>query len=195
MKSLITRMLLGLLILSSCGYHFEGGERTTIAVPYVIGDQEGELTAALIRQISQSPTLSYSHGEGNWILNVKIINVSDERIGFRHDRSPVTEKLRKHLEGIEDRRRVTAEVVIISSSTEEIIYGPQIVSAEMDYDYVDPNSLKDLSVQGPNGKFFPVEGFSLGQLDTIDAAKSDCLRPLYRKLAQKIIDGITTCCE
>lgn len=194
MRILLMSLLL-LLFSSSCGYRFERGESTSVSIPYVIGDQQGELTTALIRELAKSSLLRYSHGHGKWILSVKIINTEDERIGFRYDRSPVKGKLRKHLEGIENRRHILAEVTIVSSDTEELLYGPHLVSAASEYDYVDPDSLQDLSVRGPRGRFFSSEAFSLGQLDTIDAAKQDTLLLLYQKLAQKIITGITICCE
>lgn len=188
-------ILLSALFLYSCGYHFERAATTSVSIPYVIGDPEGILTAALIREVAKSPTLRYSHGHGEWILHVKILNTEDERIGFRYDRNPTTGKLRKHLEGIENRQRITAEVLIVSSHTEEILYGPHIIVASSEYDYVDPDSLRDLSVVTPEGKRFSSEAFSLGQLDTFGAAKQDAVYPLYHKLAQNIIVGITTCCE
>jgi hypothetical protein len=194
-KRKISFPLLFLLCLTSCGYHFASGDRIAVSVPYVIGDDEGGLTSALIAQIANHPTLRYSYNEGQWILSVQILNVDDDRVGYRYERRPVSGKLRKHLQGIEDRRRIIAEVVILSAESEEILYGPYTVSADMDYDYVDQDSLKDLSIEVDGKVVQTTEAFSLGQLDTIDAAKSDVLTPLYRKLAQKIIDGITTGCD
>lgn len=192
-KLLLTRTCL--FLLCSCSYRFERSTGTSVSIPYVIGDSEGILTSALIREVVKSPILRYSHGDGQWILHVKILNIEDESIGFHHERNPTTGKLRKHLEGIENRRRAIAEVLIISSSTQEVLYGPHRIVVSSEYDYVDPDSLCDLSVITPEGNRVSSEAFSLGQLDTIDAAKQDTLYPLYEKLARNIIVGITTCCD
>ena len=47
--------------------------------------------------------------------------------------------------GTENRKAITVEVKIVSAATGKLILGPQKVKADADYDYVDPNSLRDVS--------------------------------------------------
>ncbi len=182
-------------LLAGCGYHLANSEQTSVSVPYVTGDHEGTLTAALIRQIAESPDFIYARECGELILNVRILSVDDERIGLRYDRSPSSDKRRSNLVAVENRHKMTAEVTLYQGSTEEIIMGPEVVTADVDFDYVDQNSPQDLTVRLPGGKHVSSVGFSLGQLDSVDAAKIDALQPLYRALAQKIVNGLIVYCN
>lgn len=95
------------LFLNSCGYHFDGTSPITISVPYVIGDQEGQLTDALIYAISRSPDFRFTKGPSDWTVKAKIKNSFNERIGFRYDRDPRSGKLRDNVIGTENRRTIT----------------------------------------------------------------------------------------
>lgn len=175
---------------SSCRYSLGGGERIAISVPYVVGDFEGELTDSLIWAIARTPSFKYCHGEGNWILTAKILGTDNERIGYRYDQDEKTKVLKNNLLGIENRKTITVEITVTSSATGEKIIGPQVIKASADYDYADPNSLADLSFENFNGKRATAIDFSLGQLDTVGSAGEDAIYPIYRRLAQKIVEGM-----
>ena len=199
-----------LFLLSACGYRFEGGEKIAVSVPYVIGDHEGELTKALIRALSNTSNFRYVQEGGEWILKAKILGSTNDRIGYRYDRDPPEDEdlkkdpdrkeqeeilesveRRKNLVGIENRKEVSVEVSVVNATTGKAVLGPQIVMADVDYDYDDPNSLIDLSFIDPEtGKIRTAISFSLGQLDSVAAAGEDALYPLYRYLARKIVDGM-----
>lgn len=71
------------------------------------------------------------------------------------------------------------------------VIGPQTIKAFADYDYVDSNSLQDLSFIDPStGTRVTSIAFSLGQLDSVGSAGEDALHPIYRQLAQKIVEGM-----
>lgn len=187
-------ILIYLFLLSSCGYHFQNqlgdGNRVTLSVPYIEGDLEGQLTNALVLALSSSGNFKYVHNKGQFILKGAIRGQTNEKIGYRYDRKPTTGKLRKNLLGTENRKTCRVEFVIINSSTGEEVMGPFSVTSYADYDYVDPSSIKDLTFVKPSGKREQVINFSLGQLDSIEGAQDDAASPLYRKLAQKIVDVI-----
>nr|NGX46611.1 hypothetical protein [Chlamydiota bacterium] len=86
-----------LLLTGSCGYHFERGPDRTISVSYAIGEQEGELTDALVREVASSPGFTYVRNGGELCLQIKIIGNSDDKIGFNYDRDDKSGKLRKNL--------------------------------------------------------------------------------------------------
>ena len=180
-----------LLILSACGYHFDGREKIAVSVPYVVGDQEGELTDALIWALARTPNFRYTDEEGDWVLKAKIVNTTNDRIGYQYDRDPISGKLRTNVVGTENRKAITVEVSVMNAATGKLILGPQKVKAEADYDYVDPNSLRDLSFINPvTGVRETSIAFSLGQLDSVGAAGEEAAQPIYRSLARKIIDGM-----
>lgn len=180
------------LICASCGYRFDPGceGRSTISVPYVQGDNEGKLTDAVIKTLSESGAYEYQRSCGRLSLEVILVGDSNDRIGFRHDVSDTSGKIRKNIIGIENRRTLSAQVSLIDPITEEILFGPHVVTASMDYDYVDENSLRDLSFIDSFGVRESSIQFSLGQLDAKDFAERDVLIPLYQRLAEKIVDGI-----
>lgn len=185
------RFLYLFILLAGCGYQFQEREdRLTLSIPYVQGDNEGQLTNELIRQFAYSGAYSYVKEDGNLILKVAILGDTTEKIGFRYDRNEFTGKLETNLQPTEDRRTVTAEVILINAATEEVVTGPTIVTAFSDYDYTDINSIRSLSFFTPGGKRQTVLNFSLGQVDSIEGAQDDAVAPLSRQLAKKIVDGI-----
>lgn len=185
-------VILCLPLLGSCGYYLEGSrEQITISVPYVGGDFEGELTDAIISSLSRSGYFRFVHDEcGQWILYARIINTDNNRIGYRYDRNDKSGKLRKNIVGVENRKTLDVEISVVSGVTGKCVLGPEIVRSEAEYDYVDDNSLKDLSFIDSFGVRQTSIAFSLGQLDSVGTAGEDALAPLFRRAARKIVDGL-----
>jgi hypothetical protein len=174
-------LLLFCLCTSCAGYYWGHGSTVskyqTISVPYVEGDWDGTATSAIIQQISQSGILTYKKSGADLILKVKIIDYSDENIGFRYDRKK-DGRLSSRIIPDETRVWVLVELTILDAGCGSAFLGPVQIYAdvEFDHDYYDSR----------NG----VNVFSLGQLTDIDAARDAAQRPLNRCLAQKIVDYI-----
>lgn len=186
--------VLALLFLLGCGYHFEGsraqGETVSISIPYIKGDREGQLNGEIAKALGSSGLFEYAQNGGELILQATIITDGDDRIGFRFDRNPTTGKRRDNIVGTENRRSISAQIALIDAQTQETVLGPQVVSAVADYDYVDSNSIRDLTFTEPNGTPQKVLDFSLGQLDSVEGGHDDTSLLIYRLLAQKIVDGL-----
>lgn len=182
--------------MGSCGYRFQEDKSTekvvTISIPYIKGDIEGQLNMELVRVLSSDPHFEYRQNGGMVVLEVAVVNDDDERIGYRYDRNPSTGHRRQNIVGTENRRNLTVEVKLIDSYTEEVIIGPVHVKARADYDYIDSNSIRDLTFTNSAGRTQTVINFSLGQLDSTEGAHDDAAVPIYRQLAQKIVDGIVS---
>jgi hypothetical protein len=191
-------ILSALLALSACGYRAEGGGSghiTTITVPYVQGDPEGELTDQLIKQLSASGRFEVVRHGGCLCLNVAIVDAANDRIGYQYSRDDTKQKRQKNLIATENRRLMTAEVTLVNTVSGEILLGPIPVKAFAEYDYIDSGSLRDLTFVNSQGKTKKTLTFSLGQLDSIEGAQDDVAVPLYRVLAQSIVDGISNVVE
>ncbi len=63
----------------------------------------------------------------------------------------------------------------------------------MDYDYVTQDSLQDLSFVTSSGRQ-TVLSFSLGQLESIESAKTAAKEALYKKLAKRIAEALLLEC-
>jgi len=177
--------------LSSCGYHFQrADEQRTLSIPYVKGDQEGQLTNELIRQFARSGAYTYLREDGDLQLRVSLVGTTSEEIGFRYDRNQTTGAVETNLMPTENRRTVTAEVSLVHAGTEEIFAGPYQISAAVDYDYTDVNSIQALAFVTPTGQKEKVLNYSLGQVDSPEGAHDDATVPLYRNLAQQIVAAI-----
>jgi hypothetical protein len=187
-------LLLLAILLVGCGYHFESfepqGNAVTISVPYIKNDPEGKLGAEIIQALASSGQFDCVQTGGVLSLEVAILAEGDERIGYRFDRNPTSGKLRDNIVGTENRLTASAEVKLIDTYTNETVMGPQVVKAYADYDYVDSNSVRDLTFLTPEGKWQKVLDFSLGQLDSVEGAHDDARAVIYRHLAQKIVNGI-----
>ena len=179
-----------LLSLCGCGYHFQQNrEKTTISVDPIGGDFDGLFMKQLVHALSASGNFTFSQKSANVQLALSILSDTDDRIGYRYDRNPTTGKLRKNIVGTENRQTIQVEVKLIDSYTQQILLGPQTITASADYDYVDSYSIKDL-VFFVDDKPTTVIDFSLGQLDSIEGAHDDARVPIFHKLAQMIVDGL-----
>jgi hypothetical protein len=183
--------LLFFLLFLSCGYHCRrADQKPTISIPYVPSDYEGQLTSELARQIAASGGYTYVRSGGELTLKVAIVGDASDRIGFRYDRKETSGKIEHNLMPTENRRTLTAEVTLLETATDKIVAGPTEVQAFAEFDYVDVNSLKDLSFVTSSGKRQTVLNYSLGQLDSVEGAQDDAMLPIYRLLAQKIVTGL-----
>lgn len=149
----------------------------TITVPFVEGDWDGQLTVALVRQVSQAGRLAYQSDGGDLILKVILMDIDDENIGFRYDRNREGKRKNRIIPD-ETRSTAYAEVVLIEAASGKEVMGPVRLSADVVFDH-DYYSIR-------NG----VNIFSLGQLTDIEEAHDEAQRPLNQRLAQKIVDYI-----
>lgn len=188
---MIHRFLLPLFFLTACGYRFDAPHNDiAISVPYVLGDFEGQLTDALIWAVARSPGFSYAADDGDWVLSATILGSNNERIGYRYDRDDKSGKRRKNVIGTENRKMITVKVEVTDAETGKLVAGPHIIKGWADYDYVDDNSLLDLSFVDLSGMRQTSIAFSLGQLDSVGAAGEDAIYPIYARLARTIVDGL-----
>ena len=91
MKQLGFFSFLLLIACWGCGYRFsnerEGpGNHAALSIPYVCGDHDGALTAALVREVVRSGNFRYRDHGGTLILHVTLVDLSEDNIGFRYDR-------------------------------------------------------------------------------------------------------------
>jgi len=168
--------LLLLLLISSCGYRFERDQLMprTLSVPFAEGDVDGDLTSAVIQQISSSGVYSYRKEGGAVLLKIKILDLRDENIGFRYYRNKEG-KLKKDIVPTETRIAVSAEVSLVDAVSCTPILGPTRITAGVDFDH----------------DFYSSDTtFSLGQLNDYDSAYDAVVHPLNKVLAQKIVDFV-----
>ncbi|MBX7067231.1 MAG: hypothetical protein K1X28_08375 [Parachlamydiales bacterium] len=148
------------------------------------------LTAEIIEAISVSGLADVRSYGGEYTLQVVVIGEETDKIGFRIDPQKVHGKVRKNLLAIEGRRTMTIEATLCSRG--EVVHGPYRITADADYDYVDGDSVQDLTFVNSAGKVITVLPFSLGQLESSESAALASTTPLYRKLAQKVVDAISS---
>jgi hypothetical protein len=186
-------LLLSSSLLTGCGYRwqpdFPDCTRPTLTVPFVRGDEDGTLTAEIIYSLSSSGLVNVCSKGGEYDLQVSVLGDTNEKIGFRVDPQKVDGEVRKNLLCSEERRVMTLEILLLKGT--EVAYGPYQLSMGVDYDYVDGDSIQDLTFINPAGTVVTVLPFSLGQLESVESANQAATKPLYRRLAQKIVDVIS----
>ncbi len=183
-----------LLILSSCGYHFgqNGREtKTSVCVPYITGDVNGLFTEEIVKKLTYCPSLNYNYSNAETELNIQIIKNEFKQIGYKYDFDG-NFKRRNNIRAVEGREIVEAEVKLINTKTNQVILGPYKISEFADFDYVEQDNLNDLSFINNQNQRTTVLSFSLGQLESVESAKSAAMKPLFKKLAEKIVDAIST---
>lgn len=168
-----------LLACLSCGYHpGNGGTLTayrTISVPYVQGDWNGELTASLVKEVSQSTNLLYERNGGAIILQVRLIDIDNENIGFQYFKNKRND-IKRSVVPNETRLFANVEVQVVEAASGCVLLGPVLISADVDFDHDYYTTRNRVNV------------FSLGQVTDIDEATDAATRPLNQRLARKIVD-------
>jgi hypothetical protein len=162
-----------------------------VAVEFVAGDEQGVLTAEITSALSEAGLVRIASEDVQYRLHVSILKQNNETIGFRRDKQKVHGGVKKNLLAAEGRRNLEAEVTLYRANTDEIAWGPYHLKADVDYDYVDGDSIQDLTFVSTTGLLIPVLSFSLGQLESIESAQEAANGTLYRRLAKKIVDVIS----
>lgn len=166
---------------TSCNYHFGYGDLSerysTISIPYVEDDDDGQLTKEIIHAMSTSGAFKYTPYQGELTLKIKLLDWYDENIGFHYDRKK-SGKLKNGLIPTETRLYAVVEVLLIETATDKILRGPTLIKTSVDFDHDYYSNRNEINV------------FSLGQLNDIDEAQEAASRPLYRRIAIKISDYI-----
>jgi len=144
----------------------------------VQGDEDGDLTAAVIRELSASGGFAYCNSGGDLLLKIKISDSRDENIGFRYDRDKEG-RLTRSVIPTETRQTVVAEVSVIDARSCCCLLGPALITASVDYDHDFYSSRDGVNV------------FSLGQLSDVDEARDAVKRPVNRLLARRIVNFVS----
>lgn len=150
----------------------------------------GVFTDELIYAIGSLGHYIYKRQGGDLTLKVEVVSKPVDKIGYNYDREGKIGKLQKNLVATEGRLSITARVTVCDTCSGDVLIGPTVVSAHTDYDYVDYDSVKDLSFVNAEGHRQSSIAFSLGQLDTIEGAQADAAILVYRELAQKIVAAL-----
>lgn len=173
--------LLASTLVAGCHYQFGRGELSqrygTISVPYIKGDQKGELTTDIIKRLETSGAFRYVSNGGDLVLKVELVEFREENLEFRYDRKKMGE-LKKSIIPAETRVSALAEVLLIEGGTGQIIRGPTRITASTEFDHTYYATRDKINI------------FSLGQLNDFDAARDAVMHPLNRNLAEKIVDYI-----
>lgn len=181
-------------LFSSCGYRFSAEccseKKISLSIPYVVGDLTGELTQALIQAVSASSRFVYSPHDGDYILRVEMVGQGEEKVGYRYDREGDKGKRKSNIVPTEDRLSIAVHATLVDESSDEVVAGPFSATAFTDFDYVDTNSIKDLSLPQTGAVRQTSISFSLGQLDSIEGSHGNAAELLYRSLAQKVVSGL-----
>lgn len=170
-----------LLVLTGCQYKFGHNELSerfaTIEIPYIEGDEKGELTAELIRRLCYSGAFRYQDHDADLILIARIFEMDDENIGFSYDRKK-DGKLKQYIVPTETRIRASVEFSLINRATGEAIIPSTTITDSVDFDHEYYSSRHEINI------------YSLGQLTDIDGAFEGAMTPLNRRLAERIEDYI-----
>ena len=193
MKQRIAALLC--LILSGCGYRWNQDSsecRPSFSIPYVVGDEDGSFTSELVSALASSGLVDVYSRDADFRLEVSIVEQRNETIGFRRDPQKVYGKVKNNLLASEGRKIIAVEATVYRKDSGEVAYGPYRIQSEADYDYIDGDSLQQLIFFSSSGKAVTVLPFSLGQLEPIESAQEAALKPIYRRISQKIVDVISS---
>ncbi len=183
-----------LCILSGCGYQLatrdEHNKRLYVSVPRIKGDVNDRLANQVAMALTRSGKFLYSPNRADIELGIDIIQDDTEHIGYVYDKPPDGGANINRLMPNEGRRITIARVSIFDAATGRRLYGPVEVFSEAGYQFVNFDNIESVQFVNPEGVTQDVLTFSQGQLGSEDDAKIAARTSTYRRLAQKIIDGL-----
>ncbi len=181
-RTLPLLFVLVLLSLMSCGYYAGDGSLSqqyeTITIPYAKNDLDGFLTKELTKVFATDSDLRVENCEADLILNVELLNIDEENIGFRYDRNKRGELIHEVIP-VETRLIARAIVSLVDASSGCLVVQPIVIEATYDFDHDYNSPLNSVNI------------FSLGQLTDYDEAYDAAVKPLYHNLARKICDYVS----
>ncbi len=180
---------------SSCGYHAAGqstGEGvTTISIPLIKDDEDGVLRNSLARAMASTGKFAYSSSSSSTELVVSFESNLTDTIGYEWDVKTAKGGEVKRLYPDEGRKTIIALVTLRDSKTKEPILQPFKVKSQVEYDFVNPISAKEIEFKDVWGKEQMTLQYSLGQLDSEEGARGEAHVPLFQDLAGKIVEGLS----
>ncbi len=164
------------LSLSSCGYRSLAQNHalssySTISIPYVEGDKDGELTSILAQTVVSAGGFKYRTDDGDLVLRVKILDKKVEDVGYDRQYGP-DGQLTRAMTPNERRLSLLVEVTVIDGCTQKVLLGPEKLSTSVKYDF-DPEFSEDNLVS-----------YSLAQYNFSESAERMAFVPLNQQIAQ-----------
>lgn len=133
---------------------------------------------------SSLATEGIATGGGETQLFVELIGSDREEAGYRYDVDAETQALDDRLVPNREKKTLRAKVTLIHDG--KTIFGPRTVVASSFYDFVDPDAVGNVSFVTSTGQTRSVLTESLGQLDSLQGARSVGEKEAKRKLAERI---------
>ncbi|MBN4067097.1 hypothetical protein JYU14_03335 [Simkania negevensis] len=163
--------------LTSCHYSFQSTENNqallhSLSLPYATGDKDGKLTDALAEALTHQGW-SPPTGQGRRTLQVTVINIRSENIGFRFERDG-SDRVTNSLIPDEARLFATVDYTLVEEAKQRLVIGPFRITATSDFSYQADTSIENSL------------NFSVGQLSTYTTAKNNAHASLYNNIAQQI---------
>ena len=170
------------LICQSCGYqsavnHNALSGYSSITVPYVEGDEEGDITAQLVQALAEEGPWKYHALDAELSLKVKILEIKREDVGYDRFYNENGE-IERWMVPNERRLSVRAQVVVIEEATQKNILGPMELSESVKLDF------------NPEYSETNLVRFSLAQYDFVENAERTAHRPLNQRLAKIIVNSL-----
>jgi hypothetical protein len=172
-------ILLLALSLTSCAYHLgDGGvmrDGSSIAIPFVEGDDLGLMTQRLIHDLKSEHRFRLVGDGADYKLKVCLSSPKSSNIGYIY--APQKNGgLSNIIIPNQGRMTLKAKVELIDCVKNCKVLGPQTIETFLDYDF------------NPDITKINLNQFSLGQLEMNEMAKDAARDSLYNLLSEKIVD-------
>lgn len=168
-KTILLGSCFFLLGCQTCTFSRSSEENISLQVPYVKGDERGDITNDIILALGTKANVKISN-DSRYKLSIELLDSTKEPLTYRFNNP----KEKNNLVSCEDRLCLLAKVTIIDTYTDKILRGPGFIQGFAEYDHQH------------RAKSNKVNQESLGQLEDTSADRD--MRPiaLNRDMATKI---------
>jgi hypothetical protein len=175
--------------LTGCGYQVLSSNQPVLAftVAPIQGDNDGVFLQTIIRVAETYPGVEYQAFDAPCVLKAKFVHHSNDHIGYKYQTEDGSGEIINRLSPTEGQHTLEVELMLVDAITQKKIVGPKQIEVTVDYDFVDSKSYNDLTFINPLGLTRTVLDYSLGQLDSEEAATIGSKERLYQKTAHEIL--------
>jgi len=180
------KAVLALILLTGCGYQVGVAPPVTFQIGSIPGDHDRSFQSELIAAIAASSGFQYMPFGADIEINMTVDRLKTEHHDYRYQTEDGSGAVIDRLSPIGAKHQAVVTCQVLRRSSGQPLLTAQPFRQELNFDFVDFRSYQDLAFNEFSGQQATTLQYSLGQLGAEDDAAKSALRPLFKKVAEKV---------
>ncbi len=175
-----------MILFTSCGYQFNVDPPVTFQIRPIPGDHDRAFQGELVAAIAASSGFQYTPYGADVEIAIQFDRLKTEHCDYRYQTEDGSEAIIDRLSPVGAKHEAVVTCTVLRRSSGQLLLSGQPFRQEFSFDFVDDRSYQDLAFTEFSGQSTTTLQYSLGQLGAEDDAAKSALRPLFKKIAEKV---------